>query len=302
MVIPAARRNPEPMIVTKRMCAFALVCLSFVVVHPVISSAEADATRVTASVTAIAAGDNTAARRQAIVAQLRRLGVEPAIEPFVEGRLAGENIVVTLEGSDTRTIVIGAHYDRVNVGRGAVDNGAACAALIELVAAFKASPLPRSTLQVVFFDREENGLFGSRAFFAGGRRVDYAINMDVFAYGNAIFATTSHPNGVLLQSLRMSGGAIGLPVRDVPRNSYPASDHITMMAAGIETLGVALVDMSDIDGILAVGAPGLKPGQGPRILRIIHTPDDTMAEVRVAQMVRGMAVVEELIRTVDRSQ
>jgi len=293
------------MTVTKRRWAFALACLlSFVAVHPVLLSAQAQAAaaRVTASVTAIAAGDNTAARRQAIIAQLRALGVEPAIEPFGEGRLAGENIVVTLKGSDTHRLVIGAHYDRVNVGRGAVDNGAACAALIELVAALTASPLQRSTLQVVFFDREENGLFGSRAFFSGGRRVDYAINLDVFAYGNAIFATTSHPDGVLLKSLRMSGEAIGLPVRDVPRDSYPASDHVTMMAAGIETLGVALVDMSDIDGILAIGAPGLKPGQGPRILRIIHTPDDTMAEVRVEQLVRGIAAVEELIRTVDRSQ
>ncbi len=272
--------------------------LSCLPVQPV--SARPDAARVTASLTAIASGDNTAARRQAIITHLRALGVEPAIEPFGEGRMVGENIVVTLQGSGaSRTIVIGAHYDRVNVGRGAVDNGAACAALIELVAAFKAAPLQRSTLQVVFFDREENGLFGSRAFFRDGRRVDYAVNMDVFAYGDSIFATTSHPNGALLKWLRTSGDAIGLPVRDVPRNSYPASDHITMMAAGIETLGVALVDMSDVDGILAIGEQGLKPGRGPRILRIIHTPDDTMAEVRADQVVRGIEVVERLIRTVD---
>jgi len=277
---------------------FALLwLLSCLPVQPV--SAQPDAARVTASLTAIASGDNTAARRQAIVTHVRALGVEPAIESFGEGRMSGENIVVTLNGHPSRTIVIGAHYDRVNVGRGAVDNGAACAALIELVAAVKAAPLQRSTLQVVFFDREENGLFGSRAFFSGARRVDYAVNMDVFAYGDSIFATTSHPNGALLKSLRTSGDAIGVPVRDVPRNSYPASDHLTMMAAGIETLGVALVDMSDIDGILAIGAPDVKPGKGPRILRIIHTPDDTLAEVRADQMVRGVAVVERLIRTVD---
>jgi len=277
---------------------FALVwLLSCLSVQPI--SAQPDAARVTASLTAIASGDNTAARRQAIITHLRALGVEPSIESFGEGRMSGQNIVVTLKGSESRTIVIGAHYDRVNVGRGAVDNGAACAALIELVAAVRAAPLQRPTLQVVFFDREENGLVGSRAFFSGARRVDYAVNMDVFAYGDSIFATTSHPNGALLKSLRTAGDAMGVPVRDVPRNSYPASDHITMMAAGIETLGIALVDTSDIDGILAIGAPGLKPGQGPRILRIIHTPDDTMAEVRADQMVRGIAVVERLIRTVD---
>jgi Zn-dependent M28 family amino/carboxypeptidase len=277
---------------------FALLwLLSCLPVQPV--SAQAETSRVTASLTAIAAGDNTAQRRQAIIAQLRALGVDPVIEPFGEGRTGGENIVVTLKGSESRTIVIGAHYDRVSVGRGAVDNGAACAALIELAAAFKAAPPQRLTLQVVFFDREENGLMGSRAFFSGRRRVDYAVNLDVFAYGDSIFATASRPNGMLLKSLRMAGDAIGLPVRDVPRSSFPASDHITMMAAGVETLGVALVDMSDIDGILAIGAAGLKAGQGPRILRIIHTSDDTLAEVRADQVVRGIAVVERLIRSVD---
>jgi len=43
----------------------------------------------------------------------------------------------------------------------------------------------------------------------------------------------------------------------------------------------------------------MRAGQGPRVLRIIHTPNDTMAEVRVDQMARGIAFVEQLIRKVD---
>jgi len=259
--------------------------------------------RITASLNAIVAGDTNAARREAIVAQLKDAGVDPVVEPFGEGRAAGANVVVTLPGSGTKTMVIGAHLDRVGVGRGAVDNGGACAVLIELVAAFKASPLARSTLRVVFFDREENGLVGSRMHFsAPGHRADYAMNLDVFAYGDTIFATGSRPGGVLLRSLRAVGEATGLPVRDVPPDRYPGSDHQTMINAQIETLGLALVDTADVDGVLAMDASKMTVGKGPRVFQIIHSRNDTMAEVRVDQMVRGIALVEQLIRRVDASE
>jgi aminopeptidase S len=253
------------------------------------------------TVTAIAAGDDTAARREAIVAALRTAGVEPALEPFGSEARAGVNIVVTLPGSDPRTILVGAHYDRVAVGRGAVDNGAACAALIELIRAFKASPLARATLTFVFFDREENGLIGSREYFgAHTTRPAYGVNLDIFAYGDTLFATAGNADSVLLRSLKAAGEAAGVPVRDVPPASYPGSDHRSMIAAGIETVGLAIVDAADVEAVLNLGVAGLKPGQGPRILTIIHTPNDTLAEVKPDQMVRGIAVVEGLLRALDR--
>ena len=258
-----------------------------------------DTARIAKSLEAITAARDNNARRDAIVEQLRTLAVEPLVERFGEGRGAGANVVVTLPGSGTTTILVGAHLDRVNVGRGAVDNGAACAALVELIAAFKAAPLEHSTLQIVFFDREEAGLLGSRAFFAAGHRVDYAVNMDIFAYGDAIFATASHPDGVLLRTLRAVGKEHGMALRDVPPASYPNSDHVTMMNAGIETLGLALIDTADIASIVAMGGR-LTLGRGPRILTIIHSPNDTLAEVRRDQVARGIAVVEQLIRQVER--
>ena len=258
-----------------------------------------DTARIGKSLAAITGARDNNARRDAIVGELRASGVEPLVEPFGEGRGAGANVVVTLPGSGTKTIVVGAHLDRVNAGRGAVDNGAACAVLIQLVAAFTAAPLERSTLQVVFFDREEAGLLGSHAFFAG-HRADYALNLDVFAYGNEIFATASHPERLLHRSLHAASDATGMPLRSVPRASYPDSDHVTMMNAGIETLGLALIDSADIDGVLAIGGGRLTLGKGPRILTIIHSRNDTIAEVRPDQMTRGIALVEQLIRNVDR--
>ena len=278
-----------------------LACLLFCLTAQIIVPAQQDAaTRVTAALNAIVAGDNNAARRQAIVAQLKAVGVDPVEEPFGEGRSAGANVVVTLPGSGPRKIVIGAHLDRVNAGRGAVDNGAACAALIELAAVFKASPLTRTTLQIVFFDREEVGLVGSRMYFSTpGHRADYAINLDIFAYGDTIFATGSRPDGVLLRSLRAVSESVGLPARDVPPDRYPNSDHKTMMSAQIETLGIALIDKADVDGVLASDVERLPLGSGPRILRIIHSRNDNMDAVRADQMARGITFVEQLIRRVD---
>jgi aminopeptidase S len=282
-----------------KLTRISLACLLLSVASHVVPASAQDIARLTASLKAITDGNDTAARRDAIVAQLKLVGVEPRVEPFGEGRGAGANIVVTL-GNAAKTMVLGAHYDRVSVGRGAVDNGAACAALIEIVAAVKALSLQQLTLHVVFFDREENGLQGSRAFFAAKPRVDYALNVDVFAYGDSIFATHSHEDGLLVRWLQLAGKETGLSVRDVPRERYPVSDHQTMINAKVETLGIALVDSTDIDGILSMS--GGRFSAAPRILTIIHTPNDTLAEVRPEQMTRGITMLEQLIRIVDRAQ
>ena len=286
-----------------RANAIGVACLALCLTSHAPAQAQDVPTTVAASLTDITAADTNAARRETIVAQLRAAGVEPVLESFGEGTRGGTNVVVTLPGRGMKTLLVGAHYDRVAAGRGAVDNGAACAALIELVTRFKASPLKGVTLQLVFFDREEVGLQGSRAFLAvQGRHVDYALNLDIFAYGDTIFATASHLEGLLLKSLRAAAKMTGLAVRDVPIRSYPASDHVSMIAAEIETVGLALVDAADVDGVLSIGPAGLKPGAGPRILTIIHTPNDTMAEVRPEQMSRGITLVEQLIRQVDSAQ
>lgn len=272
-----------------------VACLLLCVVSLVEPASAQDTARLTASLEAITGGADNAARREAIIAQLEALGVAPVLQSFGGGRNAGANIVVTLKGRDERTMLLGAHYDRVAVGQGAVDNGAACAALIEVIAAVKALPLQQLSLQVVFFDREENGLQGSRAFFDDRPRIDYAVNVDVFAYGDAIFATGSHPDGLLLRWLHLAGKETGLPVRDVPRARYPASDHQTMMNAKVETLGVALLDARDIEALAGRGGP-------PRVLSIIHSPNDTLAEVRPEQMARGITLIEQLVRILDRAQ
>jgi Zn-dependent M28 family amino/carboxypeptidase len=81
----------------------------------------------------------------------------------VERHGAYSNIVALPEKSFKEAILVGAHYDSVPMSPGADDNGSAVAAMLACAAACS---LWRPGLPVVFvaFNREEDGLLGSRDF------------------------------------------------------------------------------------------------------------------------------------------
>ena len=250
---------------------------------------------------AIALGADSAGRRSAITSILEANGIPFELQDFVDRRMRkGANILVTLPGSASKTILLGAHYDRVPAGQGALDNGASCAVLLDLLQTFKATPLKNFSVKAVFFDLEEGGLNGSQAYFApdpSRRLPDFAVNLDIFGYGDAIFATASKPGGSLDAALQRAASESELPVRMAPPAVYPGSDHRSMMAAGIETLGMSLLNAAEIDAVLA-----LLTGQSkevPPVLSIIHTPNDTLAAVQFEEMEKALPFLEKLLRIVD---
>jgi len=83
---------------------------------------------------------------------------------------SGTNIVGLIEGvsASPSTIVISAHYDHVGtrggeVFNGADDNASGVAGLLAVAEEFKTTA-PQNNILVVFFDAEELGLRGARAF------------------------------------------------------------------------------------------------------------------------------------------
>jgi acetylornithine deacetylase/succinyl-diaminopimelate desuccinylase-like protein len=73
-----------------------------------------------------------------------------------------ENLVVTKRGESPEKIVVGAHYDKVADGCGAVDNWTGIVVLAHLYHSLKDVSL-RKTLVFVAFGKEESGLIGSSA-------------------------------------------------------------------------------------------------------------------------------------------
>jgi aminopeptidase S len=249
------------------------------------------------TISTIASGADSSARRLAITKQLDAAGVSYRLDDFSLPNFSGTNIVADVPARKPgKVLLLGAHYDRVAQGQGAVDNAGSCAVLLRLLASFKAKPLENYSIRAVFFDLEEGGLVGSQAYFAKNQNSEkpaLALNLDIFGYGDTFFAVASSETGVLANALQQAAKQSSFSLRLTPRNQYPASDHRIMMAVGIETVGLALIDGSEIDSILQRGGPA------PRILTIIHTPADTIDKIRATDMEKAFPVLEQTIRMID---
>jgi aminopeptidase YwaD len=77
------------------------------------------------------------------------------------------NFIAELPGTDLKNevLILGAHFDAVWNSPGADDNGSGTSGLMELARVLKDRPM-RRTVRFVFFNVEEQGLIGSRAYWA----------------------------------------------------------------------------------------------------------------------------------------
>jgi hypothetical protein len=100
-------------------------------------------------------------RLDAVKSLFERAGVLPS-EVTLDQHKDVENFIVTRKGESTEKIVVGAHYDKVADGCGAVDNWTGIVTLAHLYRTLKDIPL-KKTLILVAFGKEEKGLIGSRA-------------------------------------------------------------------------------------------------------------------------------------------
>lgn len=125
-------------------------------------------------------------RLKAVKALFEKMGAQ-ASDISIEKINSVENIVVRKPGSSSETLVIGAHYDKVSEGCGAVDNWTGIVTIAHLYRTVKDVPLKKSIL-FVGFGREEEGLIGSRAMVKAidkNQLGSYCamINIDSFGLG-----------------------------------------------------------------------------------------------------------------------
>lgn len=77
----------------------------------------------------------------------------------------GINLIATIPGRSGESVLVGGHFDSWDLGQGAIDNGLAVAQLFETARLLKKhSPDNRHTVELVWFDAEEFGLWGSRHY------------------------------------------------------------------------------------------------------------------------------------------
>lgn len=134
--------------------------------------------------------------RTYIINKLREFGWTPKLEKFPNG----VNVFAERRGTDNTTaaILVGAHYDTVPGSPGADDNASGVAVLLEIARLFGSHPTPQ-TLQLAFFDSEETGLLGSKAFTTNTQRLKKlrgVIIMDMVGYACYTTACQKYPPGL----------------------------------------------------------------------------------------------------------
>jgi putative aminopeptidase FrvX len=92
------------------------------------------------------------------------------------------NVVCTLPGEMDTEIIVGAHVDFVNAGKGVVDNWSGCSLLPSLFSDVQGVPR-RHTFVFVGFTNEEGGLVGSQSYVhqlgkEGIKRISAMVNLD----------------------------------------------------------------------------------------------------------------------------
>ncbi len=164
------------------------------------TSSPVDSKRLTADLVQFAVPRSTdselSAARAFIGHRLMKLGFTPTINAFG----SGVNIIAELPGTEpgNGVFIIAAHLDAVPRSPGADDNATGVVGLLELARLFKISP-PKSDLRFIFFDAEEKGLIGSRAYVRKPRNlkgVRGAIILEMIGFTCKEPGCQAYPDGV----------------------------------------------------------------------------------------------------------
>lgn len=188
----------------------------------------------------------------------------------------GRNIIAAKRGASDSVIVLGAHYDSVEVGQGANDNGSGTAVLLEL-ARVLAQKSYKHTLVFIAFDAEEEGLIGSRHYVTSlpddvRRKIVAMLNFDMLGGGTGPLLLDGE--GRVGKLVLDAAKELGIQARGFQLGSGAGSDHASFRSVGIDAVFFS------------------------RDYNLLHTPQDVIGEVREEYLAEAgrvaVRVVEEL--------
>ncbi len=154
------------------------------------------------------------------------------------------NVVGEIPGRERpeEVVLLGAHLDSWDLGRGAIDDGAGCGIVIEAARQIGALPRrPRRTIRVVLFANEENGL-------AGGKAYARAHEAELVRHAAALEADsgTGRPLGLSWSAgpsasplfARIAGILALLGAGQLKPEGYGGADVSPLLAAGVPLVGL----------------------------------------------------------------
>lgn len=266
------------------------------VAAPAPTSAAADAWY--ADVRAIADADASEGRRIAIQKRLDALGIQWRNSLFEIDQQRGTNILADVGGDAAAPLLLlGAHSDQVSQGEGATDNASGSATVLALAQRLKERPLANHRVAIAFWDLEEKGLLGAKAYVGnGGAKPALYVNFDVFGWGDTVWMMTPKADDALTRASAVTTAANGLKLS--AGEQYPPTDHLAFLKAGWPAVSYSLVGGEEVTLILDAYA-GKKLTTVPKVMQVIHTGGDTLAQIDANAAARGVDAVEAALRKWD---
>ena len=148
------------------------------------------------------------------------------------------NLIATLPGKVKKKIVIGAHFDSWDLGQGALDNGLGIVQAFDVARLLKSiHPQNHYTIEFVWFNAEEFGLFGSYAYMERHKddNILAMINMDMVGDPIGINAMGFD---ALVPFLEDFSGHLNALAFSRPMDNKPwlGSDHMPFILKGIPAI------------------------------------------------------------------
>lgn len=251
-------------------------------------------------------GQPNATRRAFIMEHLDALGVRYAEQPYA----TGTNLIVDL-GRATNKIGVGTHFDRVLASAGANDNGSAVAVGLDVIRRHQQAQ-STAGVRVFFFDEEETGLLGSRAYVAqhGVQDLKGLLNLELVGMGDtfALWPVEAARRGPLLQTFEAVAQHRRISCHRFDQIVTNTADHVPFRQAGLaDAFTLTCITSQDIATAQAYyQALAQQAGTG-RLMEILaqaplfrhyHQPTDTYEKLsEVTLSMTATAVWETILAT-----
>ncbi len=199
-----------------------------------------------------------------------------------------QNIIAELPGNLPDTILLGAHYDTVDVSApGAVDNASGVAVVLEL-ARILGKTQHQETYQIVFFGAEEYGLVGSSYYVAQSdlSAIRWMLNLDMVGTPLEIdiAGKKSAPPELVNQIVKVARSE-GIPF-------HVSRDFMVMTREGVQG------GNSDFSPFLDQGIPAVGLGISGRAGGFFHRPEDRVEQVTLQKLESIGQLIPKLLSTV----
>lgn len=235
----------------------------------------------------VSGSDDERQAEQYVVSAFVAMGYAPQVQKFSawdenDEEFQSANVIAVKMGDSPQEIIIGAHYDSGDEGRGVDDNASGVAVMLE-VAELVADVDTPYTLRFIAFGSEENDLDGSYFHVAGMKAADVEntiamVNLDSLAAGDITYVYSDEGDQSFLRDWVLNwAGENDVPLQtirnvDLTEDGEPWADYGPFQERG---MAFAYFEATNWNAGTQDGWTQVDPQYGENG-RIWHTPYDTL--------------------------